>query len=277
MLWRGGIDYTQKWYHKLYKNAVEIPGPAVEKISQAAKRNGVYVCTSCSEKDGGSLFLTQLWFNPKGDLIGKHRKMRATFHERVVWGDGQGSMMPVFETEIGNLGGCQCWEHLVPMILTAMNSQNEQVHIASWPGADFIPDDTEIASRYYAISTGTYVMQIPTIYTKEIKEMLTETPEIKKFFAKPEFKSNHCCIYGPDGQPVSKILPGEEEGIVYGDIDLERIIDYKFYIDPVGHYANHYLSLNFNRVPNPPVRKFGDGKQVPLTFEEINPPVDIEK
>jgi len=233
-----GIFNTQKWYHKLYKNAVEIPSPAIEKISQAAKRNAMYVCISCSEKENGSLYLTQLWFNPKGDFIGKHRKMRCTFHERVIWGDGQGCMMPVFETELGNLGGCQCWEHLVPMILTAMNSQNEQVHIAAWPGADYLEDDTAIASRYYALSTGTFVLQCPSIYSDELKNMLIETEAHRAFFNTPQFKSNVCCIYGPDGLPITELLPGEVEGIVYGEIDLEKIIDHKFLIDPTGHYAN---------------------------------------
>lgn len=82
----GHPEYTRKFYHELYKNAVEIPSLAIQKISEAAKRNETYVCISCSEKDGGSLYLAQLWFNPNGDLIGKHRKMRASVAERLIWG-----------------------------------------------------------------------------------------------------------------------------------------------------------------------------------------------
>ncbi|WP_371361897.1 Nitrilase [Sporomusa rhizae] len=267
----GHPEYTRKWYRELYKNAVEIPGPAVQKISQAAKKNGVYVCISCSEKDGGSLYLTQLWFNPSGDLMGKHRKMRVSVAERLCWGDGQGSMMPVFETEIGNLGGCMCWEHQVPLDLCAMNSQNEQVHVASWPGYF----DDEIASRYYAISTQTFVLMTSSIYSEEMKQMICETPERREYF--DTFKSGHTCIYGPDGEPISEMIPAETEGIAYADIDIERIIDFKYYIDPVGHYSNQSLSMNFNRIPNPVVRKYGDGKQIPLTFDEINPPVGIDE
>ncbi|MGN0287164.1 MAG: nitrilase-related carbon-nitrogen hydrolase [Atopobiaceae bacterium] len=90
----------------------------------------------------------------KGDLTGKHRKMRVSVAERLVWGDGQGSMMSVFKTELVNLGGCQCWGHDVLLDKAAMNGQNEQVHVASWPG--YYDDD--IAGKAYAISTGTFVL-----------------------------------------------------------------------------------------------------------------------
>lgn len=128
------LDYVPRFYHKLYLNAVECPSSAMAKISQAARDNDIFVCMGGSEKDGGSLYLTQFWFDNKGNFMGKHRKMRVSVAERLVWGDGQGSMMPVFETELGNLGGCQCWEHDVPLDICAMNGQNEQVHVASWPG-----------------------------------------------------------------------------------------------------------------------------------------------
>jgi len=267
----GHPEYTRKFYHELYKNAVEIPSLAIQKISEAAKRNKTYVCISCSEKDNGSLYLAQLWFNPDGDLIGKHRKMRASVAERLIWGDGSGSLMPVFETEIGNLGGCMCWEHQVPLDLLAMNSQNEQIHVASWPG--FFDD--EISSRYYAISTQTFVLMTSSIYSEEMKEMICLTKEQREYF--DTFKSGHTCIYGPDGERISEMIPAETEGIAYADIDVEKIIDFKYYIDPAGHYSNQSLSMNFNQNPTPVVRKFGDSKNKVITYEEINLSVGNEE
>lgn len=267
----GHPEYTRKFYRELYKNAVEIPSLAIQKISEAARRNKVYVCTSCSEKDNGSLYLAQLWFNPDGDLIGKHRKMRASVAERLIWGDGSGSLMPVFETEIGNLGGCMCWEHQVPLNLLAMNSQNEQVHVASWPGYF----DDEISSRYYAISTQTFVVMTSSIYSKEMKEMISLTQEQREYF--DTFKSGHTCIYGPDGEPISEMVPAETEGIAYAEIDVEKVIDYKYYIDPAGHYSNQSLSMNFNQNPTPVVRKFGESKNKVLKYEEINLSVGCEE
>jgi cyanide dihydratase len=181
----GHPEHTRRFYHQLYLNAVEIRSFAVQRLSDAARRNKIYVSASCSEKDGGSLYLAQLWFNPNGDLIGKHRKMRVTVAERLCWGDGSGSMMPVFETEIGNLGGLMCWEHLVPLDLQAMNSQNEQVHVAAWPGHF----DDEIPSRYYGISTQTFVLMTSSVYTDEMKDIICLTDEQRQYFN--TFKSGH--------------------------------------------------------------------------------------
>jgi cyanide dihydratase len=260
----GHPEYTRKFYHQLYKNAVVIRSFAVQRLSEAARRNKIYVCISCSEKDGGSLYLAQLWFNPNGDLIGKHRKMRASVAERLCWGDGSGSLMPVFETEIGNLGGLMCWEHLVPLDLLAMNSQNEQVHVASWPGYF----DDEIPSRYYAISTQTFVLMTSSVYTEEMRDMICLTPEQREYFS--SFKSGHTCIYGPDGEPISEMVPAEKEAIAYAEIDIERIIDFKYYIDPAGHYSNQALSMNFNRSPNPVVRKIGENGNGLIPYEDIS-------
>ena len=259
----GHPEYTRKFYHQLYKNAVEIPSPAVHRLSEAARRNKTYVCVSCSEKDGGSLYLAQLWFNPHGDLVGKHRKMIPSVAERLCWGAGSGSLMPVLETEIGNLGGLMCWEHDNPLDIMAMNSQNEQVHVAAWPG--FFVD--EIPSRHYAISTQTFVLMTASTYTEEMKDIICLTQEQRDYFN--TFKSGHTCIFGPDGEPISEMIPAEKEAIAYADIDVERIIDFKYYIDPAGQYSNPALTMNFNRSPNPIVRKIGDSGNGLIRYEDI--------
>jgi predicted amidohydrolase len=105
-IWLGNpTTYGGPFYGELYKNAVEIPSKAVKKISETAKKTGVYVSVSVTELDGGSLYLTQLWFDSNGNLLGKHRKLKPTGAERYIWGEGDGSMMQVLETPIGRLGG----------------------------------------------------------------------------------------------------------------------------------------------------------------------------
>ncbi len=268
------LDYVPRFYHQLYLNAVECPSSALAKISQAAKDNDIYVCISASEKDGGSLYLTQFWFDNKGNLMGKHRKMRVSVAERLIWGDGQGSMMPVFETVLGRLGGCQCWEHDVPLDICAMNGQNEQVHVASWPG--YFDDD--IASRAYAIQTQTFVLMTSSVYDERLYTMLCtdedgnlEQDRLDYF---KTLKQGHTAIIGPDGNPISDYVPSGEEGIAYADIDLEDIILYKYQMDPAGHYSNQSLSMNFNRTPNPVVRTFGDGEQETIRYEDLQPLVE---
>ena len=139
-IWMDGPIQGMDLFCELYNQAIEIPSPQVRRLSEAARNAQAYVCVSVTEKDGASLYLTQLWFSPDGDLLGKHRKMKATSNEMTVWGDGDASMMPVFHTEYGNLGGLQCWEHYIPHNVATMAAKNEQIHVSSWPIG--MPDPT---------------------------------------------------------------------------------------------------------------------------------------
>ncbi len=258
-----GPEYAKQFYVQLYKNAVKIPSYSVQRISEAARRNRIHVCASMSELDGGSLYLTQLWFNSNGDIIGKHRKMRVTSAERLVWGDGDGSMMQVHETEIGNLGGLMCWEHQVPLDLCAMNGQNEQIHVASWPG--FFAD--ELSSRYYGVSTQTYVVMCASLITKEMGDMMCLNDEARRVF--DTFVPGHTCIYAPDGEPMCDLVPEGEEGIAYAEVDLDKLPEYKYYIDPTGHYGNKNLTMNFDRRSKKIVKMIGENDNNVLTYEEL--------
>ncbi|OOM77504.1 carbon-nitrogen hydrolase family protein [Clostridium sp. BL-8] len=272
-IWLGNADYGMKFYIQLYKNAVEIPSKAIQSLSEAAKRNKVYFCVSVTEKDGGSLYLTQLWFNPEGNLIGKHRKLKATNAEKTIWGDGDGSMMPVFETEYGNLGGLQCWEHLIPLNIAAMASLNEQIHVSSWPiampyeGHLFAQEACDTAAKYYAISNQVFCLVTSQIWTEEMRDILGETEYQKNYM---QLGYGFAKILGPNGAVISNILPHDVEGIVYADVDLEQIIPGKFLIDTAGHYSTPgFLSLSFDRTIHTPVKKIGDTKPQTLTYEEI--------
>ena len=225
------------FYTRLYRNSVEIPGPAFQKLSAVAKECGVYYCVSVTEKDGGSLYLTQLWFNPNGDFIGKHRKMKPTGPERTVWGDGDGSMMPVFQTEYGRLGGLQCWEHYIPLNIAAMGSQNEQIHVSSWPigmpdpGNAFNEQQCQNGSLYYAVSNACWVICSSQIWTDEMADVLCATPEQRQLMA----KGHGCtCIISPSGQIVSE-LPRDQEGICYAEADIADVIPVRYLIDTAGH------------------------------------------
>ncbi|GIN90641.1 nitrilase [Siminovitchia terrae] len=267
--------YGAPYYAELYKNAVEIPSNAVRKISETAKNTETYVCVSVTELDGGSLFLTQLWFDPSGNLIGKHRKLKPTNAERYIWGDGDGSTMPVFDTDIGRLGGLQCWEHLIPLNVTAMNSQNEQVHVASWPAFFADPDSllsvgpNETASRYYSVATQTYTLMSSQIHTQEIIDKVCGDDEYKRGIFN-RIGGGCTKIFGPNGRVISNEIAHDEEGIAYADIDIEAIIYSKYLIDPAGHYSTpSVVSLNFNQNPQPPVRRYGDPKNTSISFEQL--------
>lgn len=257
---------------KLFENSVEIPSSIVKQISQAARKNSIYVCISVTEKEGGSLYLTQLWFNPLGDLMGKHRKMKPSGGERLIWGEGDASMMPVFDTEIGQLGGLQCWEHWIPLNIQAMNSQNEQVHVASWPC--FVPGDealtscapNEVSARYYALATQSYVISSTQIHTQEIFEKMGKLPPYDAFVA---YGGGDACIIGPNGKILTEKLEPNQEGLVYAEIDLEKIVDCKYQIDPAGHYSNKTLSMTVLKEPHPVCNFIGEETSYALSFEKL--------
>lgn len=272
-IWMGAADYGMKYYIELYKNAVEIPSHAVSTLSEAARRNGVYFCVSVTEKDAASLYLSQLWFGPDGSLLGKHRKLKATNAEKTIWGDGDGSLMPVFDTEYGRLGGLQCWEHYLPLNLAAMAAQNEQVHVSSWPIA--MPGDEHLfgreqclaAARYYAISNQVFCLVSSMIWTDEQAERVCETEAQRQVM-----KNGHgfSAILAPNGQEVGNPLPHDVEGITYADIDLEQIIPGRFLIDTAGHYSTPgYLSLHFDRSVHTPVRMTGQPQDASMSYEQL--------
>lgn len=257
---------------QLFENAVDIPGPIVKKLSQAARDNNIYVCISVSEREGGSLYLTQLWFNPAGDLMGKHRKMKPSGGERLIWGDGEAGMMPVFDTEIGRLGGLQCWEHWIPLNIQAMNGQNEQVHVASWPC--FVPGDealtseapNEVASRFYALATQSYVLQSTLIHTAEIDEKMGHLGPYSMFV---EYGGGNAAIFAPNGKRLTEKLPRDAEGLVYAELDLEKIVDCKYQIDPAGHYSNKTLTMCVDRTSRQPVTYCGEDQTAPVKYDVL--------
>jgi predicted amidohydrolase len=275
-IWLGEpAPYGVPFFEKLYNNAVTIPGPACSRFSEMARKNNVFLCVSVTEKDMGSLYLTQLWFDKEGNLMGKHRKLRPTGAERTVWGEGDGSMMPVFETELGRLGGLQCWEHLMPFNSVAMASQNEQIHVAAWPS--FSPDNNHIfglhscptITKYYAMSSGTYAILTSETISQENLDYICGDDDYKKSI----YKKGYGCtqIINPSGITISEIIPHDEEGIAYAEVDLTVMPMVKYLMDPAGQYSKaSVVSLNFDRRPQKPVNIIGEATDYGISYDDLH-------
>lgn len=271
-IWMGNPDYGMEYYEELYKQAVEIPDESVRALSEAARRNEMYVCVSMTERERGSLYLTQLWFDPHGDLVGKHRKFKATSAEKTIWGDGDGSMAPVLDTEYGRLGGLQCWEHLLPLNVAAMSSFNEQIHVASWPIG--YPDDNHpfgtpqciVASQYYAITNACYVLESSMIWTEDQADRICKTDAERGMM---KLGYGHTRVIGPNGVVISQV-DTDVEGIAYADADLASTIPVKYLIDPSGHYSTPgFLQLTYDRSEHKPVHMVGEAPSHDLSYDEI--------
>lgn len=271
-IWMSDPGSGMKYYALLFQNAVEIPSPSVQRLSQAARDAGAYVCISVTERELGSLYLAQLWFDPTGALVGKHRKLKATNAEMTIWGDGDTSLMPVLDTEYGKLGGLQCWEHYIPLNVATMGATGEQIHVSSWPIglADsthpFADQQCINAALYYAVSNGTFTLVASQIWTEEQADVICDTDEQR---AMMEVGHGFTRIIGLNGCVLSQ-LPTDEEGICYADVDLADAIPVKYFIDTAGHYSTPgMMQLYVDQSEHKAVHLEGGRPQKTLSYEEL--------
>ena len=244
---RFGAEAAKRAWSRLWQNSVEIPGPATEILGRAARsaRAVVVMGVNERERESGSLYNTILFVGPDGAILGKHRKLVPTNHERMIHAPGDGSTLKVFETPAGRIGGLVCWENWMPLARAALYGQGEQIHVA--PTAD----DREIFlinARNTAVEGGVFVLSVCSVLKKsafpadfELMEDLAAAPE--------ELSAGGSAIIGPDGEFLAGPL-WREEGILYADLDLARLVEARQLMDNTGHYARpDVLSLRFDDSP----------------------------
>lgn len=225
---------TGSFMQRLHENAVEIPGESTELLCAAAKEARIHVCIGINERDRGTLYNTVLFIDSEGRILGKHRKLVPTNHERMVWGRGDGRDLNVFETEIGVMGGLICYEHANALFGYALQAQHEQIHLAVWPGG--MPSITGVidaAVRHYAFSGGCFVLCATSILTPEIIDALGKGGSVSKLSP-----GGGCSmIVGPRGAILAGPAAPDDETILYAELDLAQITEAKTVVDCAGHYA----------------------------------------
>ena len=159
----------RRTWQRYWENSIEVPGPATEALGEAARQANAYLAIGVIERDsefsGGTLYCTLLYFGPGGNLLGKHRKLKPTAAERLIWGEGDGSTMPVFDTEIGKIGGLICWENYMPLARMAMYGKGVQIYLA--PTAD-CRDTWEPTLRHIACEGRCFVLGCNQFVTKDL-------------------------------------------------------------------------------------------------------------
>lgn len=243
-------------FRRYFDSAVDVPGPATEILAAAARENDVYLVIGVIERDGGTLYCTVLFFAPDGTYLGKHRKLMPTAMERLVWGFGDGSTLPVFETPVGRLGAVICWENYMPMLRMAMYAKGVQIYCA--PTAD--DHDTWTATMQHVALEGRCFVLSCNQFTK-----------------RGDFPEDYDAIQGNDPDtvisrggsvivnPLGQILAGPHFGsetILTAELDMSDIARGKYDFDVVGHYSRpDVFRLHVNEQPAPAVvtNKPGDG------------------
>ncbi|HKP55252.1 MAG TPA: carbon-nitrogen hydrolase family protein [Polyangiales bacterium] len=216
----------------LYREAVQLPSPAVEQLCGAARRAGTYVVMGLHEREGGTLYNSQLFIGPDGTVLGCRRKLVPTSHERLVWGRGDGSDLKVYSTDIGVLGGLICYEHANALFRYALQAQREQIHIATWPGGmSSIDPIIDAAARHYAFEAQAFVVNVTSVLTPAA---LAGLPDELRDKLTPG--GGHSAIISPRGGYLAGPVR-EGEQLVYAELDFELIDKLKSIVDTAGHYA----------------------------------------
>ncbi|HEX9682875.1 MAG TPA: carbon-nitrogen hydrolase family protein [Acidimicrobiales bacterium] len=232
-VWRTTPWADREWYERLYEQSVDVPGHATEAMGAVAAESGSYLSIGVNERDGGTLYNTNLYFAPDGSLLGKHRKLMPTGGERLVWGQGDGSGLAVYDTPFGRLGGLTCWENYMPLARAALYAQGIDVYLApTWDNSDvWVPTLRHIAreGRVYVIGVNFCVRG---------SDVPRDLPGADDLYGGDDdwLARGNTAVVGPEGDLLAGPLV-EEEGIVYAEINAERARKARRQFDPVGHYA----------------------------------------
>jgi aliphatic nitrilase len=228
-----------KEHLRLYEEAVTVPSATTDAVAAAARENGIVVALGVNERDHGSLYNTQLLFDADGRLILKRRKITPTYHERMIWGQGDGSGLTVVESRVGRLGALACWEHYNPLARYALMAQHEEIHVAQFPGSMVGPifaEQMEVTIRHHALESGCFVINATGWLRDEQIASITPDEGLQKALR------GGCmtAIISPEGKHLAPPLT-EGEGILIADLDMSLITKRKRMMDSVGHYARPEL------------------------------------
>jgi nitrilase len=241
-------DAGREDFKRYFESAIEVPGPIADALSKAARTNSVYLVMGVIERERGTLYCCVLFFAPDGRFLGKHRKVMPTASERLIWGYGDGSTLPVFDTPLGRLGAVICWENYMPLLRTFMYSQGIEIYCA--PTADHRPTWTatmqHIATEGRCFVLGCNQFNRRRDFPKHYASTFGDAPETV-------ISRGGSCIVGPFGE----FLAGpnfEDETILIAELDRGLLPKAKFDFDVVGHYSRpDIFRLTVDDRPKPPV------------------------
>ncbi len=237
----------RRTWQRYWENAVEVPSVSTERLGAIAKDAGALLAIGVIERDpSGTLYCTLLYFGADGTLLGKHRKLKPTAAERLIWGEGDGSTLTVLDTELGKIGGLICWENYMPLARMAMYSKGVGIYLA--PTAD-ARDAWQATMRHIACEGRTFVLGCNQFLTKSMYP--SDLEGIEDLEDQPEILCRGgSAIISPLGEVIAGPLY-DEEGILTAELDLSEITRGKLDFDVVGHYARpDVFKLTINERPS---------------------------
>jgi len=217
------------WYRRYFDAAITIPGPELDQITKASR--GLNLVVGVIEREHGTLYCSVVFLGTGGELLGVHRKLMPTAAERLIWGFGDGSTMPVVETTVGRVGAAICWENYMPLYRATLYSKDIQVWCA--PTVDS-RERWSATMRHIALEGRVFVLSANQFsvrgdYPDDYETGYGDDPDTVLI-------GGGSCIVDPHGQFL--VEPNRVgETILIAEIDLSEIARGTFDFDPIGHYA----------------------------------------
>jgi nitrilase len=222
----GGQD-SKSAYAKLARESLEVPSEDSERIGEIAREHSLWLAVGANELERGTIYNALILYGPEGNLVLHHRKLVPTNHERLVWGQGDGGGLEAVETGLGRVGGLICWENFMPLARFSLYQSGVEIYLA--PTAEDSEQWHEsmkhIARESRAFVLSCCVYQRASSYPDDVQ--LAEGDEL--------VGRGGSAILGPDGSYLAGPL-WDEEGILYAELDPQRLYEERQRFDPAGHY-----------------------------------------